>query len=131
MRCWIAAISGYDGAQNLLGFRAEVLAEKGEAVRAFLSALARAEETINALNGDNDAYRDLAAEMEWEENSYVESMISRGYTAVPIFAPGALPQDGDFVAIQEWALAAGLLDAPIAYEDLVDDSFLMDDMAEE
>ena len=122
---------GYDGAQDLLGFRAETLAEKGEAVRAFLAALARAEETINALNGDSDAYRELAAEMEWEEDSYVESMISLGYTAVPIFAPAALPPAAGLADIQQWAIDAGLRDAAIAYEDLVDPSFLPEAMAEE
>ena len=122
---------GFDGAQNLMGFRAEALAENGEAVRAFLSALSRAEETINALNGDSDAYRDLVEEQGWEEESYVESMISVGYVPVPIFAPDALPQRGDFVDIQEWAMAAGWLDAPVAYEELVDGRFLMEGMAEE
>ena len=121
----------YGGAQEMIGFRSQVLEEKGDAVHAFLRAYARAEEAINALAGDTQAYRQFVGTVGMEQDALIEAIVSGGFAAVPMFAPPGLPSTEDFAAAQEWALAAGLLDAPIAYEDLVDDSFLMDDMAEE
>ena len=122
---------GYDGAQEMIGFRAQVLEEKGDAVRAFLSAFARAEEAINALEGNTQAYRDFVNEMALEQEVAVENLIFGGFVTVPIYAPPGLPIAEDFNPFQEWAIGAGLLERTFSYEELVDGSFMMEEMAEE
>ena len=121
----------YDGAQEIIGFRAQVLEEQGDAVRAFLRALARAEEALNAMEGDTQEYRHFVGDRGIEQDALVETLVIGGFSAVPMFAPPGVPSAGEIASVQEWALEMGLLDASIAYDDLVDGSFLMEEMAEE
>ena len=121
----------YDGAQEIIGFRAQVLEEQGDAVRAFLRAFARAEEALNAMEGDAQEYRHFVGDRGIEQDALIESLVVGGFSAVPMFAPPGVPSAEEIAPVQEWAVAAGLLDASIAYEDLVDGSFLMEEMAEE
>ena len=121
----------YDGAQEVIGFRAQVLEEQGDAVRAFLRAFARAEEVLNAMEGDAHEYSHFVGERGIEQDALIETLVVGGFSAVPMFAPPGVPSAGEIAPVQEWAIGAGLLDASIAYDDLVDGSFLMDEMAEE
>ena len=114
-----------------LSIRADVLAEKGDAVRAFLSAFARAEEAINALEGNTQAYRAFAQVMCMDQDAPVETLVFGGFAAVPTFAPASVPSEENVAHIQEWAIGAGLLERTFSYEELVDGSFLMDDMADD
>ena len=121
----------YVGVQEVLGFRAEVLAEKGDAVRAFLRAYARAEEALNALAGDTGDYREFAQSIGMGQDAPVTTVVFSGLAPVPIFAAAAMPSEEDINPILEWAVAFGRLEEAPAYEDLVDDRFLMEVMAEE
>ena len=121
----------YVGVQEVLGFRAEVLAEKGDAVRAFLRAYVRAEEALNALAGDTGAYREFAQSIGMGQDAPVTTVVFSGLAPVPIFAAAAMPSEEDIVPILEWAVAFGRLEEAPAYEDLVDGRFLMEVMAEE
>ena len=112
-------------------FRAAVLAEKGDAVRAFLSAYDRAVAALNALEGDTQAFRAFAGSIGLGQDAIATSIVFAGAGPVPMYAPPGVPSEAEFAAVQEWALGAGLLEAPIAYEDLVDESFLMEAMSEE
>ena len=121
----------YSGVQELIGFRADTLAEKGAAVRAFLRAYERAEEALSAMEGDTQAYLEFVGRMGIEQDEAVERYVSSGFIAVPIFAPPGLPSAEEFTAVQDWALERGVLEAALLYEDVVDGSFLPEVMAEE
>ena len=121
----------YDGAQEIIGFRAQVLEGQGDAVRAFLRAFARAEEALNAMEGDAQEYRHFVGDRGIEQDALIETLVVGGFSAVPMFAPPGVPSAGEIVPVQEWALSIGLLDASIAYDALVDGSFLPEVMAEE
>lgn len=114
---------------TVLSFRAETLAEKGEAVRAFLSAYERA---VEAINADAEAFREVMG-------AYIQMpppLIP--ILPVPTFFPASVPSEEDFAAVQDWALGIGLLEEALLYEDVVDGSFLpemmdddMDDMEDD
>ena len=112
-----------------LSIRADVLAEKGDAVRAFLRGFERAVEALNSLAGDTQAYRAFAQVMCMDQDAPVETLVFGGFAAVPTFAPASVPSEENVAHIQEWALEAGLLEEPLAYEGLVDGSFLPAAMA--
>ena len=112
------------GVGGVLGFRAEVLAENGEAVRAFLRAYDRAMATMNAMAGDSAAYRALSAEAGLGEPAGIAVPVYNGILPVPVFAPVTVPGAEAIAPLMEWALANGLLEEDIAYEQLVDPSFL-------
>ena len=106
--------SGVPGLEAF-GFRADVLTEKGDAVRAFLGAYERAVEVSNA---DRQLFREVLRENvdlppQW---LMIESS--------PVFEAAGVPNEADIADAQEWALGAGLIEAVRAYEDIVDGSFL-------
>ncbi|MCY4009255.1 MAG: MetQ/NlpA family ABC transporter substrate-binding protein [Anaerolineaceae bacterium] len=114
---------------TVLSFRADSLAEKGEAVRAFLAAYERA---VTALNAGGEAYREVMGANIQMPPPLIPIL------PVPTFFPASVPSEEDFQAVQDWALAIGLLEEALAYEDVVDGSFLpevmdddVDDMSEE
>ena len=118
------------GVGGVLGFRADVLAENGAAVRAFLRAFERAVATLNAMAGDTAAYKAFSIEKGMAEQSGIAVGVFNGFSPVPAFAPAAVPSAEDIAPLMEWALAHGLLDEAIAYEQLVDPSFLPDSAEE-
>ena len=122
---------GYDGVKGVLGFRAETLAMQGDHVRAFLRAFERAVDTLNAMDGDNNAYRAFSEEAGMAGQTFVEIAVDGGFLPVPTFAAAAVPSAEAVASVQEWAVANGVLAAAIAYEDIVDGSFLPEAMAEE
>ena len=121
----------YDGAQEIIGFRAQVLEEQGDAVRAFLRAFARAEEALNAMEGDAQEYRHFVGDRGIEQDALIETLVVGGFSAVPMFAPPGVPSAEEIAPVQEWALEMGLLEEALLYEDVVDGSFLPEVMAEE
>ncbi len=114
-----------------LSIRADVLAEKGDAVCAFLRGFERAVEALNSLAGDTQAYRAFAQVICMDQDAPVETLVFGGFAAVPTFAPASVPSEENVAHIQEWAIGAGLLERTFSYEELVDGSFLMDDMADD
>ena len=109
---------------SLLAFRSEVLAEQGDTVRAFLRALERAIAALNATGGDPAAFGAFASEVGLVVDTLVESLATSGIGQIPMFAPHLLPDAAFFAEVQEWAVAAGYLDAASAYDALVDGSYL-------
>ena len=114
--------------EQAIGFRAQALNEKGEAVRAFLQAYERAVAAINAMRGDAAAYREFSStaggQRGGQRRSTMETMILTGQLRLPTFAPASAPAEADFAALQDWALANGVVAAPLAYAEVVDDRFL-------
>ena len=106
---------------TVLSFRADTLAEKGEAVRAFLTAYERA---VAAINTDSEAYRGVMGAHIQMPPPLIPIL------PVPTFFPASVPSEEDFAAVQEWALGIGLLDEALLYENVVDGSFLPELMAE-
>ena len=111
---------------TVLSFRADTLAEKGEAVRAFLLAYERA---VDAINADGEAYREVMGANIQMPPPLIPIL------PVPTFFPASVPSEEDFAAVQDWALDIGLLEEALVYEDVVDGQFLpevmADDMVEE
>ena len=139
-----------------VSFSAEALAEKGDAVRAFLYAYERVLETVNAYED-----RETATE-EWY-NAELQAQVFAGLmrlqaTTDPALvdalvqyvtlhdtsgiwihlSTAAVPTAEEFAHARDWALAAGVIMNELAYEDVIDGSYLpemmeddMDDMSEE
>ena len=106
--------SGVPGLETF-GFRADVLAEKGDAVRAFLRAYERA---VEASNADPQLFREVL-----RENVDLPPQLLMIQSS-PAFEAAGVPSEADIADAQEWALGAGLIGEIRAYEDVVDDSFL-------
>ena len=105
-----------------LNFRADALAEKGEAARAFLLAYERA---VAAINADPEAFREVMGAHIQMPPPLIPIL------PVPTFFAASVPDEEDFAAVQDWALGIGLLEEALAYEDVVDGSFLPEAMAED
>ena len=97
------------------GFRADVLAEKGDAVRAFLRAYERA---VAATNADPQRFREAL-----RENVDLPPQLLMIQSS-PVFEAAGVPSEADIADAQDWALAAGLIQEARAYEEVVDGSFL-------
>ena len=106
--------SGVPGLETF-GFRADVLAEKGDAVRAFLRAYERA---VEASNADPQLFREVL-----RENVDLPPQLLMIQSS-PAFEAAGVPSEADIADAQEWALGAGLIGEVRAYEDIVDGSFL-------
>ena len=107
---------------TVLSFRADTLAEKGEAVRAFLLAYERA---VEAINADPEAFREVMGANIQMPPPLIPIL------PVPTFFPASVPSEENFAAVQDWALGIGLLEEALAYEDVIDGSFLPEVMAED
>ena len=112
-----------------LSIRADVLAEKGDAVRAFLRGFERAVEALNSLAGDTQAYRAFAQVMGMDQDAPVETLVFGGFAALPTFAPASVPTEEEFAHAQGWAIDAGLVMEARAYEDVINGSYLPEMMA--
>ena len=89
--------SGVPGLETF-GFRADVLVDKGDAVRAFLRAYERA---VTVSNADRQLFREVLRENvdlppQW---LMIESS--------PVFEAAGVPNEADIADAQEWALGAG------------------------
>ena len=126
-------------------FTAAALAEKGDAVQAYLRAVERSVGELNAfddfetgLAALGEAY--LAREQEVADatdavamrffNNVIEARVWVNITTASV------PTEEEFTHAQDWALAAGLVSELRAYEDVIDGSYLpemmgddMDDMS--
>ena len=114
-----------DYVPEALIIRAEVLAEKGEAVRAFLQAYERGVATLDAMNGDPEAFREFRNQAEIYSNFWppVELFFHLA-VSVPTFSTASVPTETDYASVKDWALAVGLLEEELAYESMVASQFL-------
>ncbi len=113
-----------DYVPEALNLRAEVLAEKGEAVRAFLAAYERAVGTINALAGDHNAYQDFYDANDRGSGQLLKSTFISRISPLPTLSRARVPSEAEFSAVHDWALNAGLLSEAQAYADVVDGQYL-------
>ncbi len=104
-----------DYVPTVLSFRADVLAEKGEAVRAFLAAYERA---VEAINEDPEAHREIMGANIQMPPPLIPIL------PVPTFFTASVPSEEDFAAVQDWALSIDLLAEALPYEDVVDGRYL-------
>ena len=112
-----------------ISIRAAALAEKGEAVRAFLSAYERAVAALGEIRGDTRAFREFVASLSPGRRTTMETMVFSGQIAAPIFTAGSVPDEGNFNLVQDWALENGVLAAAQDYAEVVDGSYLPADIA--
>ena len=120
-----------DYVPKAVAFSTRALREKPEAVRAFLGAYERATETVNAMRGNTQAYREFYDAHDALRPSAMETMIYSGQITLPIFSLAGVPDADQFARVQDWALAKGVIPAAQAYEDVIDDSLLPTVTAEE
>ena len=123
--------TGLEYVPSAIGFRSAVLEENGEAVRAFLGAYERAVATLNEIGGDTQAYREFFLSTGAAQRTTMESMVFSGQISAPVYAAARVPSEENFATIQDWALAKGVLAEAQTYADVVDGSYLPEDVAEE
>ncbi len=101
--------------QSVLSFSADVLAQKPDTVRAFLRAWYRAVDDLNANPND---YRQLLL-----DNTSVPESVQDTYT-IPPFPEPAITSEAVWDDVNAWLLSRGIIEAPAAYADSVDASYL-------
>ena len=137
-----------------ISFSAEALAEKGDAVRAFLGGYERVLEAANAYEDRETATAEwytaelqaqvFASLMRLQADPALVDALVRYVTLHDTsgiwihLSTAAVPSAEEFSHAQDWALAAGVVMEARAYEDVVDGSYLpemmaddMDDMSDE
>ena len=136
-----------------ISFSAEALAEKGDAVRAFLGGYERVLEAVNAYE-DRETATEEWYNVELQAQVFASLMRLQATTDPALIdalvryvtlhdtsgiwihlSTAAVPTAEEFAHAQAWALAAGVIMGEHAYEDVVDGSYLpemmADDMSEE
>ena len=130
-------------------FSAAALAEKGDAVRAFLHGYERVLEIVNNYDDRETANAEwytpelqaqvLSSLMSLQANTDPE-LVNTLMQYVTLYdtsgvwihlSTAAVPSEAEFAHVQDWALAAGLVSEARAYEDVVDGSFLPEAMADD
>jgi NitT/TauT family transport system substrate-binding protein len=101
--------------QSILVFSTEALQEKPEAVRRFLMAW---EIAVGELNNNPEAYRALLI-----EKGRVPEAIQDTFQ-MPPFPEASVPTSEQLADVIEWAIDKGIVENQVAYESLVDGSFL-------
>ena len=124
----LADATALEHQNGVMLFKTSALTEKGEAVRAFLAAYERAVDTLIAMAGDADAFRAFSDEIGLE-HSQASYNIYSDLTPLPTFATVSVPDEAYFTEMHDWLLANGHISEALAYEDVVDGSFLPAAMA--
>ena len=130
-----------------LSFRADVLAEKGEAVRAVLGAYERGVEEANVLESPEEAIawageraraRVQAGFERQDAGTLFDQLAQLAQITEVVMVTARVPTAEEFAHAQDWALGVGLVMEARAYEDVIDGSYLpemmdddMDDMSED
>jgi NitT/TauT family transport system substrate-binding protein len=102
---------------TVVAFNQAVLDARPQDVAAFLSAYERA---VEAINRDPETYRDVEIQ--------VPDPVRATYK-IPEFVPARVPSPEEVQDVMDWMVEQGLIDEPIAYETIVDGSFLPQDAA--
>jgi NitT/TauT family transport system substrate-binding protein len=100
---------------TVLAFNSSVLEEKGELVSAFLAAY---EQAVTAINADPDRFRDVMV-----ENIAIPEPLQESYP-VPTFPTAVVPSEEQAGLVMAWMVDVGLIDEPLDYDRIIDDSFL-------
>jgi NitT/TauT family transport system substrate-binding protein len=100
---------------STIAFRKAYIDENPAALKAFLSAW---EKAVADINADPNAWRSLLIEQQILPPPLAESF------DVPAFALAGVPGEVQFADALAWAKAKGLLDASLAYSDIVTDRYL-------
>jgi NitT/TauT family transport system substrate-binding protein len=100
---------------SLISFRAAVVEEHPQAIRAFLKAL---EEATAAIQADKSAWKTLMS-----ENNLIPAPLLESYV-LPDFPAASVPTESQFADALAWTKEKGLVTADVSYAESVDASFL-------
>ena len=101
-------------AVSVLACREDVIAGQPQAIAAFLAGWDKA---VDAINANAEAYRNVLI-----ENTRVPEPLQDKYS-LPPFPAQQIPGEEQVQDVVDWALEKGLIDAPLAYDQIVDSSF--------
>jgi NitT/TauT family transport system substrate-binding protein len=104
-----------DVSNSVFAFNMDALNSRPEDVKAFLSAV---EKAVEAINADKEKYKNLMVELKLVPPSVI------GDYQVPTFPTASVPSQAQFEDALAWAIEGGLVQAEQAYADTVDSSFL-------
>ncbi len=100
---------------SVYAFSNKTLAERPADVKAFLKAVERAVESINA---NKSKYHDLMVELKLVPEAAL------GKYPIPTFPTASVPDEAQFNDALQWALDGGLIPSGQSYQDNIDASFL-------
>ncbi len=101
--------------QSEVAMRVDVLKRKPNTVKRFLAAY---EQAVKAITANPSAYSDILI----EKGAVPEPV--RGTFTMPPFPAASVPAKAEVEDVVQWAVERGLLSSPLAYEKLVDGSYL-------
>ena len=106
---------GANFSQSVVAVTTDAIDNKQEAVAGMLAAY---NEAIELINSNPDAYQAYALEC-----ANVPEALAETYPT-PTFTANSIPSESDIAQVNSWLVERGLLSAPYAYTDMVDDRFV-------
>ncbi len=103
--------------QSVIAITEEAITGNEGQVAALMDAY---KEAIEMINQDPEAYRDYALEC-----TNVPEGVTESYKT-PTFTAGSIPSQADIAQINDWMVERGLLEEAYGYEEMVDNSFVVD-----
>lgn len=103
-----------EAAVSVLVCRADTIADRPDAVAAFLAGW---DQAVEAINADPAAYADILI-----ETARVPEPLQGRYT-LPPFPVKEIPTEAQVQDVVDWAVEKGLIDTPPALDQLIDPSF--------
>lgn len=100
---------------SVFTFSTQTLNARPADIKAFLSAV---EKAVNAINADKAKYNDLMVQLNLVPAAAV------GSYQVPTFPNASVPSEAQFADALDWAVSNGLIPAAQKYADTIDGSFL-------
>lgn len=103
--------------QSVIAITEEAITGNEEQVAALMAAY---KEAIEMINQNPEAYRDYALEC-----TNVPEGVTESYKT-PTFTANSIPSQADIAQINDWMVERGLLEEAYGYEEMVDNSFVVD-----
>lgn len=103
--------------QSVIAITEEAITGNEEQVAALMAAY---KEAIEMINQNPEAYRDYALEC-----TNVPEGVTESYKT-PTFTANSIPSQTDIAQINDWMVERGLLKEAYGYEEMVDNSFVVD-----
>lgn len=103
--------------QSVIAITEEAITGNEEQVAALMDAY---KEAIEMINQDPEAYCDYALEC-----TNVPEGVTESYKT-PTFTANSIPSQADIAQINDWMVERGLLEEAYGYEEMVDNSFVVD-----
>ena len=100
---------------SVFTFSTQTLNARPADIKAFLSAV---EKAVNAINADKSKYNDLMVQLNLVPAAAV------GSYQVPTFPTASVPSEAQFADALDWAVSNGLIPAAQKYADTIDGSYL-------